>query len=138
MTSWVRALVRAMAQASCGIRIPSSNADIVHGSRSLGCPSTRDQSIVRPSSLGGVPVFSRPWASPISRTCSPSGNDARSPRRPPSLTFSPIKIFAARKVPVAMTSERHPRTPALVSRPTIRPPSIRSAIASAITSSTPL
>ena len=41
-----------------------------HGpsSRSLGCASRRAQSIVRPSSRGGVPVLSRPCARPISRT----------------------------------------------------------------------
>jgi hypothetical protein len=40
--------------------LPSSKADIIHASRSLGCGSSRAQSIVRPSSRGGVPEANLP------------------------------------------------------------------------------
>ena len=50
---------RVIAQNNCGlIRVPG-NADMRHGSSSEGCSSSLPQSIVRPSSRGGVPVFSR-------------------------------------------------------------------------------
>ena len=77
---------------------------------SLGCSSSLAQSIVRPSSRGGVPVFSRPCPSPISRICAASAADARSPRRPPATTSSPMNSRASRNVPVAMTRARHGRS----------------------------
>ena len=39
------------------------------GTGSPGCSSNRDQSIVRPSSRGGVPVFSRVQCRPSVRSC---------------------------------------------------------------------
>ena len=59
MMSWVAAVVRVIAQASCGSRRCGVDGDIVQGSLSEGCSSSRAQSIDRPSSLGGVPVFIR-------------------------------------------------------------------------------
>ena len=62
-----------------------ASADIVQRVASLGCAASRAQSIVRPSSRGGVPVLSRPWPSPISRTCAPSAMAAAladAPARP--------------------------------------------------------
>ena len=60
MISWVRSLVRVIAQRNCGC--PNAVVERRHrpGSASLGCSSVRAQSIVRPSSRGGVPVLSRP------------------------------------------------------------------------------
>ena len=49
----------------------------------------RPQSIVRPSSRGGVPVFSRAIGRPSARNCSPSEMEDASPTRPPVSAASP-------------------------------------------------
>ncbi len=136
MTSCVRRLVRVMAQASWGRLTPSSSTDMVHSSASLGCSSSRAQSMVRPSRRGGVPVFNRPCPRPMSRIWLASAADARSPRRPPSTTSSPTNIRASRKVPVATTTARHGSMPELVSTPAIRPARTARDSASATISST--
>ena len=59
MISWVRALVRVIAQNSCGAVRPALIGDIVQSPSSDGWRSRPAQSIVRPSSRGGVPVLSR-------------------------------------------------------------------------------
>ena len=48
-------------------RVPGK-ADMRHGSLSDGCSSSLAQSIVRPSSLGGVPVFNRAIGRSASRS----------------------------------------------------------------------
>ena len=68
-----------------------------------------------------------------------SATDARSPRRPPSITCSPMNIRASRNVPVAITTARHGKRRRRSSRrrrPARRERSSRSA--SATISSTPL
>ena len=67
-------LVRVIAQASCGCGAGLVERRHRPGvrDRSAAAP-VRAQSIVRPSSRGGVPVLSRPSASPSSRTCAASG-----------------------------------------------------------------
>ena len=52
------------------------------GSASPGCISKRDQSMLRPSRRGGVPVFRRVQGSPSARTCSARICEGGSPLRP--------------------------------------------------------
>ena len=59
------------------------------GSASPGCSSNLLQSIVRPSSRGGVPVFNRHSRSPSRFKLSPSRTLAGSPLRPAVYCCSP-------------------------------------------------
>ena len=59
MMSWLRGLVRVIAQNTCGLRRCRCERRHRPVSPSEGCSSSRAQSIVRPSSRGGVPVLSR-------------------------------------------------------------------------------
>jgi len=54
------------------------------GSRSPGCTSVWLKSMVRASSLGGVPVFKRPWGSAKSFSRCARDSDGGSPARPPA------------------------------------------------------
>mgnify|MGYP003693733235 CR=1 FL=1 len=74
------------------------------GGSSPGCISTADQSIVVPSSRGGVPVFSRPSAKPARSKEAESPIAGASPTRPAGQFFSPRWIRPRRKVPVVMTT----------------------------------
>ena len=138
MIACVRALVRVIAQRICGFRTPSSSDDMVQSCSSLGCSTSRAQSMVRPSSRGGVPVFNRPWPRPTSRIWPANATEPRSPRRPPSTTSSPTNMRASRNVPVAITTARHGSVPTAVSIPAIRPPRITRLRASPTINSTPL
>ena len=62
MMRWVAALVRVMPHSTWGVPIRSVSIENGSGGSSPGCISTAAQSMVRPSSRGGVPVFSRPRA----------------------------------------------------------------------------
>ena len=53
-----------MWQTTCGVAMRSVMNENGGGGSSPGCTSSPAQSIVRPSSRGGVPVFSRPSAKP--------------------------------------------------------------------------
>src|ERR1035437_6094868 len=53
------------------------------GTASPGCGSNWDQSMVRPSTRGGVPVFKRVQCNPNVRNWSPSNCEGASPFRPP-------------------------------------------------------
>ena len=64
MTSWVAGVVRVMPHWICGVVIRSVMTENGSGGSSPGCISTADQSIVVPSSRGGVPVFNRPSVKP--------------------------------------------------------------------------
>ena len=64
ITSWVAGVVRVMPHWICGVVIRSVITENGSGGSSPGCISTADQSIVVPSSRGGVPVFSRPSVKP--------------------------------------------------------------------------
>ena len=64
-------------------------ADIVQSCPSDSCRSSRPQSIVRPSSRGGVPVLSRASGRPRARSCTASSVAARSPTRPPAQLLIP-------------------------------------------------
>jgi hypothetical protein len=65
MMRWVSAVVRVMAHWICGFSIRAVSAENGSGGSSPGCGSSRAQSMVVPSSRGGVPVFRRPSANPI-------------------------------------------------------------------------
>jgi hypothetical protein len=82
------------------------------GGSSPGCISTADQSMVVPSSRGGVPVFNRPSVKPTFSKEADSPMAGASPTRPAGQFFSPRWIRPRRKVPVVMTT-----APALNSRP---------------------
>ncbi len=89
--------------------------------------------MVRPSSLGGVPVFSRRSAKPArSRLCARRTAGA-SPTRPAGQRSSPRWISPRRKVPVVSTTARARQVrPSDVMTPAVLPPSrIRSSTAQA-------
>src|SRR5206468_1189198 len=71
---------------------------------SPGCTSVFEKSIERLSSLGGVPVFSRPNSSPISFSDPDRPIAASSPARPPDCWFCPMCINPFRNVPVVTTT----------------------------------
>ena len=104
MMSCVWALVRDIAQNNCGTDRRWRIDDIVQSSSSEGCISKRDQSIVRPSSRGGVPVFNRAMGKSAPRNCCANSMADASPTRPPSSRSSPRKSLPPRNVPVAKTT----------------------------------
>ena len=88
----------------CGVVIRSVITENGSGGSSPGCISTADQSIVVPSSLGGVPVFSRPSVKPARSNDFESPIAGASSTRPAGQFFSPRWINPRRKVPVVMTT----------------------------------
>ncbi len=82
------------------------------GGSSPGCRSSPAQSMVLPSSRGGVPVFRRPIRKPMRSMVSAKPTAGPSPTRPAGMVLSPIWIRPRRKVPVVMTT-----APATISRP---------------------
>src|SRR6478609_8152346 len=70
------------------------------GSASPGCTSKRDQSMLRPSRRGGVPVLSLHPRKPSSLSDSPRSCDGGSPLRPAGYVCSPQWISPLRNVPV--------------------------------------
>jgi hypothetical protein len=64
MMRWVSAVVSVTPHSICGVVIAGVRKENGVGVGSPGCISRPDQSIVRPSSLAGVPVFSRPMRRP--------------------------------------------------------------------------
>ena len=85
------------------------------GGSSPGCRSTAAQSIVLPSSRGGVPVLSRPSAKPARSSVRERPSAGASPTRPAGICRSPIWMSPRRKVPVVSTT-----APAPNSRPSVR------------------
>ena len=85
------------------------------GGSSPGCISSAAQSMVVPSSRGGVPVLSRPSAKPAAPACRTAR--APAPRRPgrPGSAVSPIWMRPRRNVPVVSTT-----APAASARPSAR------------------
>ena len=65
MIAWVAAVVVVIPHWTCGVSIAAVRNENGIGSASPACISRALQSMVRPSSLGGVPVFSRPMAKPL-------------------------------------------------------------------------
>ena len=73
------------------------------GSASPGCSSKRDQSMVRPSSRGGVPVFRRHSRRPRRFRRFAEQDAGGSPQRPAVYCCSPQWMRPFRKVPVVTT-----------------------------------
>ncbi len=92
-----------MPHSICGVSIRAVSVENGSGGSSPGCISTAAQSIVAPSSRGGVPVLSRPSAKPNRSSVSESPTAGASPTRPAGVCFSPIWIRPRRKVPVVST-----------------------------------
>src|SRR4051812_46940516 len=74
------------------------------GGWSPGCISTAPQSIVVPSSRGGVPVLSLPKPKPARSKDLESPSAGASSRRPAGQVFSPRWMSPRRKVPVVITT----------------------------------
>ena len=64
MILWVSGVVAVTPQATCGLVIRSVRKEKGLGTGSAAWLSRRSQPMVRPSSLAGVPVLSRPMARP--------------------------------------------------------------------------
>ena len=94
-----------MPQAICGVVMRSVRNENGTGGSSPGCISSPAQSMVRPSSRGGVPVLSRPsaQAQPVERLGQPDRRRLADRGRPGSLR-SPMWITPRRKVPVVSTT----------------------------------
>jgi len=115
ITSWVAGVVRVMPHWICGVVIRSVMTENGSGGSSPGCISTADQSMVVPSSRGGVPVFNRPRVKPARSKEVESPKAGASPTRPAGQFLSPRWISPRRKVPVVMTT-----APQASSRPSPR------------------
>ena len=111
-----------MWQTTCGVVIRSVRNENGTGGSSPGCTSSPRQSIVVPSSRGGVPVFSRPSAKPSPRKVRDRPSDGASPTRPAGIFSSPIWIRPPRNVPVVSTTRPAPiRRPSPSATPQTRP-----------------
>ena len=75
------------------------------GGLSPGCICSADQSMVRPSRRGGVPVFKRPSTTPIFSKVRESPSAGASPTRPAGICFSPIWMRPRKNVPVVRTTD---------------------------------
>ena len=93
-----------MWQTTCGVVIRSVRNENGTGGSSPGCTSSPRQSIVVPSSRGGVPVFRRPSAKPSPRKVCDRPSDGASPTRPAGIFSSPIWMRPPRNVPVVSTT----------------------------------
>ena len=82
MRAWVAGVVAVMWQATWGVVIRSVRKENGTGGSSPGCISRPAQSIVRPSSRGGVPVFSRPSGKPSRARVAARPSEGASPTRP--------------------------------------------------------
>ncbi len=82
MMSCVAAVVRVMPHSICGVSMRAVSIENGSGGSSPGCISTAPQSIVVPSSRGGVPVLSRPSAKPSRSSVSDRPTAGASPTRP--------------------------------------------------------
>ena len=83
------------------------------GGSSPGCISSAAQSMVVPSSRGGVPVLSRPSAKPSRSSVRESPIAGASPTRPAGVCRSPIWIRPRRNVPVVRTTAPAPNVAAI-------------------------
>src|SRR5262245_61077423 len=134
MMRWVAALVRVMPHWTWGLSMRSVSIENGSGGSSPGCISTAVQSMVRPSSRGGVPVLSRPSANPSRCKVSDRPSAGASPTRPAGVCRSPMWMSPRRKVPVVSTTAPAPNSrPSASLSPAIRSPRIRRSSASAST-----
>ena len=104
MMAWVAAVVRVIAHWICGFWMRSVSVENGSGGSSPGCISSAAQSMVVPSSRGGVPVFSRPSAKPARSSVRESPIAGASPTRPAGICRSPIWMRPRRNVPVVSTT----------------------------------
>ena len=89
---------------------------------SLYCGVRPEKSMVRPSSLGHVPVFSLPSSKPSSVREADRPWEAASPILPPGALSKPMCMRPFRKVPVVRTTHLPSmRSPHAVSTPAARP-----------------
>src|SRR3546814_10530838 len=85
-----------MAHESWGATARVVIAERKDGASSPGCHSTLAQSIVRPSSRGGVPVFNRAMRRPSEASERERLSAGGSPTRPPGRVSSPVKSLPPR------------------------------------------
>ena len=110
MISCVAGVVRVMPHSICRVSMRAVSVENGSGGSSPGCISTAAQSIVDPSSRGGVPVLSRPSAKPNRSSVSDRPSAGASPTRPAGVCCSPMWIRPRRKVPVVRTDAPHANT----------------------------
>ena len=104
------------------------------GGSSPGCISTADQSMVVPSSRGGVPVLSRPSAKPARSSVRESPTAGASPTRPAGICRSPIWIRPRKNVPVvSTTAPARTMRPSASRTPVTRASTTRSSTSASIT-----
>ena len=104
------------------------------GGSSPGCRSTAAQSIVPPSSRGGVPVLRRPSAKPARSSVRERPSAGASPTRPAGICRSPIWMSPRRNVPVVSTTAPAPNSrPSVRRTPVTRPETRRSSTSPAMT-----
>ena len=90
MTACVRGVVSVMWQTICGVVIRPVRNENGTGGSSPGWTASPRQSIVVPSSRGGVPVLRRPSAKPQRRSVCDSPSAGASPTRPAGIFSCPI------------------------------------------------
>ena len=121
MTAWVSGIVRVMWQSTCGVVIAVVRVENGSGGSSPGCRSRPAQSIVLPSSRGGVPVFSRPSRKPARSSVGASPTEGASPTRPAGIFTSPMWIRPRRNVPVVITTAPASKLPTVAQHDATRP-----------------
>ena len=112
MMAWVASVVVVTPQLICAVVMRSVRNENGTGASSPGCISRLAQSIERPSSRAGVPVFRRPRRSSRASRRSDRPLAGASPWRPAGVFSSPRWISPRRKVPVVSTT-----APARIWRP---------------------
>ena len=128
------ASVAVMWQAICGVVIRSVRNENGSGGSSPGCSSSPAQSMVRPSSRGGVPVLSRPEReAAAARASRDRPSDGASPTRPAGIFSSPMWIRPPQERAGGQDDRARPRAAARRRarrrRPARRASSIRSSTA---------
>ena len=100
--AWVSGVVAVIPQDTWRLVMRSVSQESGSGGSSPGCASSAAQSMVRPSSLGGVPVLRRASGNPKRSKARARPIAGASPTRPAGKRFSPIWISPRRNVPVVM------------------------------------
>ena len=120
---WVASVVRVMPHWTWRLSMRSVSTENGSGGSSPGCISSAAQSMVRPSSRGGVPVLSRPSAKPARSSVRDRPSAGASPTRPAGVWRSPMWMRPRRNVPVVSTTAPAPSSrPSASLRPATRSP----------------
>ncbi len=107
MMAWVSGVVRVMWQTVCGVVMRVVRNEKGEGGSSPCCTSSLAQSMVLPSSRGGVPVLeTRPIVKPNEYSVLERPMLGASPTRPAGILVSPIWMRPLRNVPVVSTTAR--------------------------------